>query len=87
MSFGLEKCAHLSLRRGKVVASDEIVLPDGQLIKSLSHDDTYKYLGVLECDDIKHSAMINKLKKEYIRRLKALLRSHLNARNIVCASY
>jgi len=33
MRFGLEKC---SLRRGKVVASDEIVLPDGQSIKSLS---------------------------------------------------
>ena len=82
MSFGLEKCAHLSLHRGKVVASDEIVLPDGQSIKSLSHDDTYKYL---ECDDIKCSAMITKLKNEYIRRLKALLRSCLNARNMVCA--
>jgi len=29
--------------------------------------------------------MITKLEKEYIRRLKALLRSHLNARNMVCA--
>jgi len=61
MRFGLEKCAHLSLCRGKVVASDEIVLPDGQSIKFLSHDDTYKYLGVLECDDIKGSAKKNNI--------------------------
>ena len=80
MCFGLDKCAHLSLCRGKVVASDDIVLPDGQLIKSLSYDETYKYLGVLECEDIKHSTMIASFKKEYIRRLKVLLRSHLNAK-------
>jgi len=52
---------------------------------ALSELCTYKYLGVLECNDIKRSVMITKLKKEYIRRLKALLRSHLNARNSVCA--
>ena len=63
MHFSLEKCAHLSLHWGKAVVSDQIVLPIGQSIKSLSHNDIYKYLGVLECDEIKHSTMIARLKK------------------------
>ena len=47
----------LSLHHGKVVASDGIALPDGQLIKL---GDACKYLGILEFNDIKHTLMISK---------------------------
>ena len=70
------------MHRGKVVDFDGI---DGQLIKSLSDSDAYKYLGILELDDIKHTLMISRLKKEYLRRLKVLLNSQFNARNMVLA--
>ena len=62
MHFSLEKCAHLSLHWGKIVASGQTVLPYGQSIKSLFHSDTYKYLGVLEYNDIKYSTVITTLK-------------------------
>ena len=42
--------------------SSGIDLPLGEIIKSLEEDGAYKYLGVLEADNIKH----NKIKKEII---------------------
>ena len=41
-------------------------------------DGGYKYLGVLEMDEIKEEAMKNRFKKEYLRRLRFILRSKLN---------
>lgn len=38
-------------------------MPLGEIIKSLEEDGAYKYLGVLEADNIKH----NKIKKEIIK--------------------
>ncbi|XP_060792588.1 sodium-dependent organic anion transporter-like [Neoarius graeffei] len=52
MRFGLTKCVTLVMKRGKKVEDDGIVLPDGQIMKDLG-DSGYKYLGVLEANDIK----------------------------------
>ena len=41
------------LKRGKLVKSDGIKLPDGKEMKSLNEGDGYKYLGVTETDEIK----------------------------------
>ena len=46
MDFGIDKCAKLMLRRGKVTASDGIKLPEGREIKSLDEGCSYKYLGI-----------------------------------------
>ena len=51
MEFGLSKCARIVLKRGKFVQSDGIKIPVGE---SLEEGDNYKYLGVLETDNIKH---------------------------------
>ena len=48
MEFGLSKCAMIVLKRGKLVQSDGIKMPDGEMLKSLEEGDNYKYLGVLE---------------------------------------
>ena len=43
----------------------------------------YKYLGVLEVDDIKRSEMRDVIKKGYLRRLRKMLKSKLNGGNII----
>ena len=54
MEFGIEKCAVLVMKRGKVVKSEGIKLPDYKTIQGLKDGDSYKYLGILEADRIKH---------------------------------
>ena len=57
MEFGIVKCATIVLKRGKLVKSDGINLPDGKEMKSLNEGDGYKYLGVTEADEIKKKEM------------------------------
>ena len=84
MAFGIEKCAAVKITRGKVVESEGIELPNGDTIKGLEENDGYKYLGILECDKIKNSEMKEKI-QEYFRRVKLILKSKLNAGNVVMA--
>ena len=65
MEFGIKKCGVLILKGGKVVECEGIVLPNGETIKIIE-DEGYKYLEILEMDEIKEEAMINRFKKEYL---------------------
>ena len=89
MKFGLEKCAAMTMKRGKRVHSDGIALPDGTQLRALGEEESYKYLGVLEADYIHvlHEESKERLKKEYIRvrRVKKCLKSKLNGGNMVKA--
>ena len=51
MVFGLDKCAMLALRTGKVVWKERIELPDGKQMREVNLDGYY-YLGVLQLDSI-----------------------------------
>ena len=42
-------------------------------------------MGIIEREEIKHQEMKEKIKKEYIKRLKAILKSKLNSGNTVKA--
>ena len=81
MVFGVEKCAVLVLKRGKMVRTEGIELPDEKRMREVSLDG-YKYLGVLQLDSIMNREMKEKVKSEYIRRVKRLLRSKLNGGNV-----
>ena len=85
MTFGIEKCAMVEMKRGKLIDNDGLDLPEGQKIKSLQDEEAYKYLGVLENDKIKSTEMKDILRQEYFRRVKKILRSKLNAGNIIQA--
>ena len=85
MEFGLEKCASLVMKRGKIVESDGITLPDDKMIRNLKEDESYKYLGVQELDDIKTSEMKERVSKEYKRRVRKVLETKLNGNNIIKA--
>ena len=85
MEFGIEKCAMLVMEKGKIVKSVGIELPDGKVIKSLQEGESYKYLGILEADRFLEEKMKLIVSKEYIRRLRKVLKSKLNGGNLVHA--
>ena len=53
MEFGLDKCATLAIIKGKVTETQSMNLPNNT-IKRLNLDETYKYLVILQADDVKH---------------------------------
>ena len=44
MKFGIDKCATLVLKRGKITKFDGISLPDRKVMKALIEGASYKYL-------------------------------------------
>ena len=80
MEFGFEKCAKIAFKRGKLVHSQNLVIDINRAIQELEQGKTYKYLGTEESEDI-HQQMKERLKKEYSRRLRMILKSELNATN------
>ena len=85
MSFGLEKCAKISIIRGKVKNRDNIILSSGEEIRELNNQTFYKYLGVEENKVIGHTETKEKLSKEYFSRLRKILKSELNSYNMIMA--
>ena len=84
MSFGISKCGSLDIVNGVREHMQGIELPSGQTIPEVE-DGGYKYLGILEVDCILHQEMKAKVKTEYIRRVKKLLSSNLNGKNLISA--
>ena len=86
MQFGIDKCTMLSLKRGNIVTSEEIKLRDKSLIKSMKNGKSYKYLGILQADRIKHKEMKDEVGREYKRRVQNVLETKLNGVNLIKAS-
>ena len=84
MEFGITKSGVLVLKKGKVVDSDDVQLPNGERMQSVE-EKGYKYLGILEADDLQHIVMKERFCVEYFRRLKKVLSSKLNGRNVIRA--
>ena len=83
MEFALPEYGLLIMKRGEVVKSEGISMPDGKM-KNIE-EGGYKYLGILEADGVKHEEMKDQIKKEYIRRVRNILKSKLNGGNIILA--
>ena len=79
MQFGIDKCTMLVMKKGKLVKSDRIQLPNDKVIKSLEEGESYKYLGALEADEVMVNEMKGEAKKEYYRRV---LETKLNSGNV-----
>jgi hypothetical protein len=54
-------------------------------IQELEQGKAYKYLGIEESEGIQHQQMKERLKQEYRRRLRIIVKSELNARNKITA--
>ena len=63
MAFGLDKCVVLVLKRGKVVRTEGIELPDEKRMREVNLDG-YKYLGKLQLDSNMNREMKEKVKSK-----------------------
>jgi hypothetical protein len=55
-------------------------------IQELEQGKTYKYLGAEESDGVQRQQMKERLKEEYSRRLRMVLKSEVNAKNKITAT-
>ena len=55
-------------------------------IQDLEQERMYKYVGVNEGDGIQHAKMKEKIRKEYFRRIRLVLKFELNAANRIDAT-
>ena len=84
MEFGIKKCGILTMKRGKIVKSEGIKLPDGEVMKQVGQEG-YTYVGIIELDKVKETEMKEKITKEYRQRQRLILKSKLNGRDKVTA--
>lgn len=82
MSFGYEKCAQININRGNIInCQNRRASEQEHIMKELDTESHYKYLGIFENSRIKQSQMKEKIKVEYFRRLRLVLKTSLNGRN------
>ena len=84
MGFGIKKCGVLALKRGTVVSSEGVEMPDGERIKEVEKNG-YRYLRILDYNKIKESKMKENFRREHLRRTKLIMKSRLNGRNKIIA--
>ena len=67
----------------KITKFDEISLPNEKVMKELIEGASYKYLGIIQADQIRYMEMKEKVKTEYLRRVRKVLETKLNGGNII----
>ena len=72
MTFVIDMCGVLAMNRGKEVECNGIELENGEEIGQIGKG--YKFLGILE--------KVDNMRKEYFKRLRATLKSKLNAKHV-----
>ena len=85
MSFGIDKCATVHISRGKFTTGENYHLSNESFIKCLESDENYKYLGFLQNHNFDHPHLKNCFQDKYEKRLVSLLKTHLNAKNLITA--
>ena len=83
MNFGMDRCAIVAMEKGQVARTVDSAA-NGERMRTVD-EDGYKYLGILQLDDVLNTDMKDKIKKECGRRIKLVLRSQLNAGNFIAA--
>ena len=65
MEIGAAKCSVVVILKSHLAEANDLTLSSGDLITHLSPCSTYRYLGILEADNLKHQQMKDLLSKEY----------------------
>ena len=81
IEFGSLKCAVISLQRGRKTRSKGIQLPNGEGIGEAGTGG-HKDLGILELDKIMCDEMKRKVEEVYQKRVKLLMKTYLNGKNL-----
>ena len=61
--------------------SANVCLDINNVIRGLDQEQVYKYLGINECNGIQHSSRKEKIRKEFYRRARTVLKTELNSAN------
>ena len=85
MQFGQDKCAKVTINRGKLASTENIRLPSREEIRELEIEETYKYLGIHQADEVKNNVVKEKTQSEYKKRLRMILKSKLSGFNQITA--
>ena len=85
MAFGLEKCAKVTFKRGKLIQVQNLMIGATREVQELEQGNNYKHLGIEDKDGIQHRKMKERLQQEYRRRLRMIMKSELNAKNKITA--
>ena len=82
MEFGLTECKCVNMVGGRYKQMGSIQLQSGGIIEEIEAGGSYKYLGVEELDAIKHDDIKVKVNKNVKAKMRKLLETELNARNL-----
>ena len=63
------------MKSSKQHLTDRMELPNQNKIRMLREEEMYKYLGIFKADTIKQVEIKEKIKKEYLRRTRKLLKT------------
>ena len=85
MEFSLEKCATLTIHKGKATHTEGLTLSNNNTIKGLSLEESHKYLGVQQAENVKHRQVKKQTSAKYTNRVCRILKSKLNGGNIIQA--
>ena len=86
MKFGIKKCNKITILKGRQrETNNNINTNEGESITELNIGKTYKYLGFAQSNEIKQRDIKNNLKNEYFTRVKKILKTELNSKNLITA--
>jgi hypothetical protein len=77
MEFRLDTCAEIVLKKGKLVHLQNFIRDTSREIQDLEQRKT----GSEESEGMQHQKVKERLKKDYIMRLRMILKSQLNYKN------
>ncbi|XP_050302196.1 uncharacterized protein LOC126740283 [Anthonomus grandis grandis] len=81
MQFGLDKCRTLNIIRGKIQPG-EYQMQNVQTIEAMGEHEIYKYLGMKQSQTIEQQTMKCELTNEFVKKVRQVLRTNLNSKNI-----
>ncbi|XP_076610522.1 uncharacterized protein LOC143335176 [Chaetodon auriga] len=76
--FGLDKCGRMVCRRGKIITTEGVELPEGNIADV---QDSYKYLGIPQTNGNHEEATQRSATAKYLQRVRQVLKSQLNGKN------
>lgn len=85
MEFGINKCKLQNITKGKFKVVTPYTTQDERDIEQLQPDELYKYLGMMQSKKTEHSKIKDEITKNFSTRLKKLMKTHLNSRNLTKA--
>lgn len=85
MQFGIEKCKIQRIKKGKLINDIQHETMSRETITALETDELYKYLGIQQNKRVMHTKIKEKLQLEFVERLKSVLKTFLNSRNLTTA--